>query len=66
MKEKVVKVLFYFTQNNIFFQFALFADYEFVVDDSNGTLSEDDFENIEIASCSSLRPRMPSFDSLKK
>lgn len=49
-----------------FFQFALFADYDFVEDGSNGTLSEDDFENVEVASCSSLYPRMPSFDALKK
>lgn len=53
-------------KKNIFFQFNLFSDYDFVEDDSNGTLSEDDFENVELASCSSLRPRIPNFDALMK
>lgn len=43
-------------------------DYDFVEDDSNGTLSEDDFENVEAASCSSMRPRKYDldFELLKK
>lgn len=64
MKESIVSFILH--KNNIFFQFNLFSDYDFVEDDSNGTLSEDDFENVELASCSSLRPRIPSFDALMK
>lgn len=38
-----------------------FIEYDFVEDGNNGTLSEDDFENVEAASCS-FKPRKHDFD----